>query len=196
MIATILNRNISTVHQRSFYRSTAKSAATRKCQSCQVKHRCLSSKSGKNQVVHHAQQLERTKRYPSSGTQKTGIEKVATTLKHRKEIASNHTSSVNIQPYLVAFATGSMIAYSIYTRKWRERQLGTLPLAQDCGIFYSHGEEGGAQVDHFDCLGSVKRNIDVLALTIERTGLMVNRKPGAKSVKVRQIVLSKSKPLY
>ena len=176
MIATIINRNISTIHQRSLFRSASKSVSRGKCQSCHVKHRFLSSKSGTNKV--HV--IERTN--PSRGSKKV-IDKVISTKLRHKDIKSNE--STNIQPYLVAFATGTAIAYSIYTRKWRERQLGTLPPAQECGIFYSNCADDGIPIDHFDCLGSVKRNIDVLALTVERTGLMVNKKPGTKSVKVR-----------
>ena len=92
---------------------------------------------------------------------------------------------ISIQPHFVAVAMSTICCvYSLYIRKWREKELETLELAEDCGIFYCNNIDDGNPRDHFDCLGSSQRNIDVLAQTVERTGLMVNKKPGSKSVKV------------
>jgi len=92
-----------------------------------------------------------------------------------------------LRRYIIGAVILSGTAGSIYIRKWREEHIDDLLDAGACGVFYiKNGKiphNGVAKMQNENKTPRIRRDLNVLATTVARAGLMGNLVRNAKSVK-------------
>ena len=96
-------------------------------------------------------------------------------------------SRKHLRKYFAAACLTSTAAASLYTRRWRENKLHDLQEAQASGVFTATTKKDTSPASTYKAknksYGGVSRDLNVLATTVARAGLMGTSVPGAKSVK-------------
>jgi len=98
------------------------------------------------------------------------------------EARRRHTC--NRKYFAAACITSAAAAASLYVRKWRDGKLHELQEAQTSGVFTATAEKSGISTTNTKNGNvGIHRDLNVLATTVARAGLMGTSVPGAKSVK-------------
>lgn len=96
------------------------------------------------------------------------------------------TTRRHLRKYVAAACLTSTAAASLYTRRWRDDKMRHLEEAHASGVFTATRKDPDPvrnSTSNNKSPGGVRRDLNVLATTVARAGLMGTSVPGAKSVK-------------